>query len=173
MLRRGNHYQQCGRFLVRRLSRACPTGSCFTLVSHHRFIGLTPRRNPAARNSRCSISLRRERNKTCNFQKSCTFRSWPINWKVHCTMSIGSRLAAAAVLVTAAAMTLGAPAASAADSPEPEVSHSETNGPSSSSSLIEVNNNNVGPIRSEEHTSELQSRGHLVCRLLLEKKNQQ
>src|SRR5687768_18341241 len=27
-------------------------------------------------------------------------------------------------------------------------------------------------IRSEEHTSELQSRLHLVCRLLLEKKNQ-
>src|SRR5690625_6775434 len=26
--------------------------------------------------------------------------------------------------------------------------------------------------RSEEHTSELQSRGHLVCRLLLETKNQ-
>src|SRR5690625_6934299 len=28
-------------------------------------------------------------------------------------------------------------------------------------------------LRSEEHTSELQSRGHLVCRLLLEKKNMQ
>src|SRR5439155_23691433 len=28
-------------------------------------------------------------------------------------------------------------------------------------------------LRSEEHTSELQSRGHLVCRLLLEKKNKQ
>src|SRR5207253_9695817 len=28
-------------------------------------------------------------------------------------------------------------------------------------------------IRSEEHTSELQSRGHLVCRLLLEKKKTQ
>src|SRR5690625_6712044 len=28
----------------------------------------------------------------------------------------------------------------------------------------------LGYIRSEEHTSELQSRGHLVCRLLLEKK---
>src|SRR5207253_10741594 len=28
----------------------------------------------------------------------------------------------------------------------------------------------VGETRSEEHTSELQSRGHLVCRLLLEKK---
>src|SRR5690625_6768064 len=30
--------------------------------------------------------------------------------------------------------------------------------------------NNIGESRSEEHTSELQSRGHLVCRLLLEKK---
>src|SRR5437870_7517388 len=28
----------------------------------------------------------------------------------------------------------------------------------------------IPPTRSEEHTSELQSRGHLVCRLLLEKK---
>src|SRR5437870_6974826 len=28
----------------------------------------------------------------------------------------------------------------------------------------------MGMVRSEEHTSELQSRGHLVCRLLLEKK---
>src|SRR5437870_6192665 len=30
----------------------------------------------------------------------------------------------------------------------------------------------VQPVRSEEHTSELQSRGHLVCRLLLEKKKE-
>src|SRR3712207_8253193 len=29
----------------------------------------------------------------------------------------------------------------------------------------------VFPLRSEEHTSELQSRQYLVCRLLLEKKN--
>src|SRR5690625_7096065 len=29
---------------------------------------------------------------------------------------------------------------------------------------------NIVQVRSEEHTSELQSRGHLVCRLLLEKK---
>src|SRR5690625_6769580 len=36
--------------------------------------------------------------------------------------------------------------------------------------LKEVLNSNEN-IRSEEHTSELQSRGHLVCRLLLEKKN--
>src|SRR3712207_6849322 len=31
----------------------------------------------------------------------------------------------------------------------------------------------VAPQRSEEHTSELQSRQYLVCRLLLEKKNTQ
>src|SRR3712207_9439088 len=30
----------------------------------------------------------------------------------------------------------------------------------------------IGPARSEEHTSELQSRQYLVCRLLLEKKKQ-
>src|SRR5690625_6994345 len=35
----------------------------------------------------------------------------------------------------------------------------------SSSELVEGSD-----FRSEEHTSELQSRGHLVCRLLLEKK---
>src|SRR5690625_5683099 len=32
-----------------------------------------------------------------------------------------------------------------------------------------ANVNFIGKDRSEEHTSELQSRGHLVCRLLLEK----
>src|SRR5690554_7136192 len=32
-------------------------------------------------------------------------------------------------------------------------------------------NHDVFHFRSEEHTSELQSRPHLVCRLLLEKKN--
>src|SRR3989442_5944442 len=31
----------------------------------------------------------------------------------------------------------------------------------------------AGPARSEEHTSELQSRPHLVCRLLLEKKKKE
>src|SRR2546422_5427113 len=31
----------------------------------------------------------------------------------------------------------------------------------------------AGEVRSEEHTSELQSRLHLVCRLLLEKKKKQ
>src|SRR5690625_6881446 len=36
---------------------------------------------------------------------------------------------------------------------------------------IEVESTNILK-RSEEHTSELQSRGHLVCRLLLEKKKQ-
>src|SRR5690625_6852304 len=36
---------------------------------------------------------------------------------------------------------------------------------------LRLRKNTVPPLRSEEHTSELQSRGHLVCRLLLEKKN--
>src|SRR5690625_7043453 len=35
---------------------------------------------------------------------------------------------------------------------------------------INISQMHVSRIRSEEHTSELQSRGHLVCRLLLEKK---
>src|SRR2546421_4135530 len=34
-------------------------------------------------------------------------------------------------------------------------------------------NAKTGPVRSEEHTSELQSRSDLVCRLLLEKKKKQ
>src|SRR2546429_6751232 len=37
--------------------------------------------------------------------------------------------------------------------------------------LAPVHTHPVHLVRSEEHTSELQSRLHLVCRLLLEKKN--
>src|SRR5690625_6410609 len=41
--------------------------------------------------------------------------------------------------------------------------------------MIHKNEKSQNPLnrewRSEEHTSELQSRGHIVCRLLLEKKN--
>src|SRR5437870_6819675 len=37
-------------------------------------------------------------------------------------------------------------------------------------SWLAVSGASVQAMRSEEHTSELQSRGHLVCRLLLEKK---
>src|SRR5690625_6863336 len=36
--------------------------------------------------------------------------------------------------------------------------------------LLQPRGYQLAPLRSEEHTSELQSRGHLVCRLLLEKK---
>src|SRR4051794_17568598 len=36
--------------------------------------------------------------------------------------------------------------------------------------VLGVVHRDVGPVRSEEHTSELQSPVHLVCRLLLEKK---
>src|SRR2546429_5597526 len=40
-----------------------------------------------------------------------------------------------------------------------------------SSSTWAERSKNISATRSEEHTSELQSRLHLVCRLLLEKKN--
>src|SRR3712207_7068835 len=43
-------------------------------------------------------------------------------------------------------------------------------GPSSPPSSAYSSLNNGKPARSEEHTSELQSRQYLVCRLLLEKK---
>ena len=36
--------------------------------------------------------------------------------------------------------------------------------------LIEMTSKQINKLRSEEHTSELQSRQYLVCRLLLEKK---
>src|SRR5207253_5466120 len=36
--------------------------------------------------------------------------------------------------------------------------------------VLAIEGEGGAPPRSEEHTSELQSRGHLVCRLLLEKK---
>src|SRR5690625_6999573 len=46
--------------------------------------------------------------------------------------------------------------------------------PKTSKKVIQLKQKLIGQhvhVRSEEHTSELQSRGHLVCRLLLEKKN--
>src|SRR2546422_2736290 len=39
--------------------------------------------------------------------------------------------------------------------------------------IVNIFERSEGPDRSEEHTSELQSRLHLVCRLLLEKKKTQ
>src|SRR5690554_7433329 len=47
---------------------------------------------------------------------------------------------------------------------------SDTPEPSLEVHLFDVNSNLYHRHRSEEHTSELQSRPHLVCRLLLEKK---
>src|SRR2546422_6203995 len=49
--------------------------------------------------------------------------------------------------------------------------HSPTSWPCRYHSSVHENTNT--PARSEEHTSELQSRLHLVCRLLLEKKKTQ
>src|SRR5690625_6234752 len=54
--------------------------------------------------------------------------------------------------------------------PSPSISVTRNSASLSLSSSSELSS---GTIRSEEHTSELQSRGHLVCRLLLEKKKHQ
>ena len=43
----------------------------------------------------------------------------------------------------------------------------------SESSVVDSDNDGINDVRSEEHTSELQSHHDLVCRLLLEKKKQQ
>src|SRR5947209_19629683 len=43
--------------------------------------------------------------------------------------------------------------------------------PRSRTAFAQVRSRDWAPPRSEEHTSELQSRQYLVCRLLLEKKN--
>src|SRR5690625_6865687 len=50
---------------------------------------------------------------------------------------------------------------------KPRISRSASAAPRSPATVEKRMNRS----RSEEHTSELQSRGHLVCRLLLEKKN--
>src|SRR3989442_6540517 len=56
------------------------------------------------------------------------------------------------------------------------VSSSSRRGSSPSCSICRtrlLSTRDAAPSRSEEHTSELQSRPHLVCRLLLGKKNKQ
>src|SRR5437899_9738226 len=57
--------------------------------------------------------------------------------------------------------------------PRPKPMHSEPARPASHppSPNAEIHDGKVKEERSEEHTSELQSLRHLVCRLLLEKKN--
>src|SRR2546429_5201669 len=55
--------------------------------------------------------------------------------------------------------------------PKTSVSESSERSKLESSRSIQVSTNARG-MRSEEHTSELQSRLHLVCRLLLEKKKE-
>src|SRR3712207_8695514 len=59
----------------------------------------------------------------------------------------------------------------AAVSPPKGVGASVTRPPPSSTGAGNVATAVVSDSRSEEHTSELQSRQYLVCRLLLEKKN--
>src|SRR5690606_39656953 len=85
-----------------------------------------------------------------------------------CTSPSGSDTSSSLERPTTAARPPGArhrsPAASAPGAPE----HS-----SSTSNSGARSNPPAASTRSEEHTSELQSRENLVCRLLLEKKNRE
>src|SRR5947208_8017467 len=53
----------------------------------------------------------------------------------------------------------------------PARSAAQTKRPPACARRLPPTSSRTGPLRSEEHTSELQSPDHLVCRLLLEKKN--
>src|SRR5438045_5680582 len=59
--------------------------------------------------------------------------------------------------------------------PAPQTRRSRTAAPAASASSLPASSLSAGAgaARSEEHTSELQSLRHLVCRLLLEKKKRQ
>src|SRR6266508_5600109 len=56
-----------------------------------------------------------------------------------------------------------------ADAPAVGLHHRPGDGQADPGATVVARPSTIDP-RSEEHTSELQSRGHLVCRLLLEKK---
>src|SRR3712207_8653899 len=64
----------------------------------------------------------------------------------------------------------------ASDAPRDRVDHAVARAPGQGAGKLEERHHRsrragVVAVRSEEHTSELQSRQYLVCRLLLEKKN--
>src|SRR5690625_6636907 len=67
----------------------------------------------------------------------------------------------AAALIDYYTTTFGFVVAARCDGDGDTVAHAELHWPQGTGAIM---------LRSEEHTSELQSRGHLVCRLLLEKK---
>src|SRR5690554_7089548 len=88
----------------------------------------------------------------CNLMRCCVCRKSPPS---QCSGKTGTARHAASVL----APPLTAPTALTAIAP------------TRLSIVAATMDNRIGAIaRSEEHTSELQSRPHLVCRLLLEKK---
>src|SRR5438270_9343166 len=53
---------------------------------------------------------------------------------------------------------------------KPQIHHGADDNGSGSTTVMELARRFITVVRSEEHTSELQSQSNLVCRLLLEKK---
>src|SRR5437868_13114182 len=80
-------------------------------------------------------------------------------------VSRGWRRLACAVLVLFSPLWLTSPANAQAPENEPSISSAQAKPIRIGSLILDAE------LRSEEHTSELQSRFDLVCRLLLEKKN--
>lgn len=62
-------------------------------------------------------------------------------------MSSARKFAATAALAMVASLGFGMTGASADDGSGPNITHDEANGPSSKSSLVEVDRNNVGPFQ--------------------------
>src|SRR2546422_7210631 len=92
--------------------------------------------------------------------------AWPITGNVKSASAPSARIAAIANEESSSSASIAPFAAMMAETPhtaEPTASKEVSLGRS-----LNARPSNV--IRSEEHTSELQSRLHLVCRLLLEKK---
>src|SRR5439155_21321572 len=106
--------------------------------------------SPASRASPVSLSVMRRPPRPPLFPYTTLFRSQPVQ-PVSAPLPLFGGLTAAVVVGRRAPQI----------QPRP-VHHEISQLAQDSTARIE---------RSEEHTSELQSRGHLVCRLLLEKKN--
>src|SRR5690625_6149794 len=80
-------------------------------------------------------------------------------------MTPSRTVSASAALAVGAAVALAAPAVASAAPQNDSADRAPVLGTSSDTAIPD----SYVVVRSEEHTSELQSRGHLVCRLLHEK----
>src|SRR5690625_6742670 len=84
---------------------------------------------------------------------------------------VGSAGGASSSPSATSSLSASSPSASSPSASSPSSASSASSSSGASTCSIVDSTVRLSKARSEEHTSELQSRGHLVCRLLLEKKN--